>query len=69
MIMERNLVEVVVETALDAAEAGMFPSMLVGDIVEYTELEVDEGFTGVEVKLVVPERPWHSPGSRHLLRG
>jgi hypothetical protein len=68
--MERSLVVVVVvETAVDAAEAVVFPSVLVGDVAEYTELEEPALLTGVEVKEVFAEGSWLSPGSRHSLTG
>jgi hypothetical protein len=40
VVIERSLVVVVVvETAVDAAEAVVFPSVLVGDIAKYAELK------------------------------
>jgi hypothetical protein len=66
VIIERSLVViVVVETAVDAAEAVMFPSVLVGDVAKYAELEEPVLLTGVEVKEVLAEGSWSSPGSGH----
>jgi hypothetical protein len=68
--MERNLVVVVVvETAVDAAEAVMFPSMLVGDIAKDAELEESALLTGVEVEEIFAEGSGFSPGSGHSLEG
>jgi hypothetical protein len=68
--MERSLVVVVVvETAVDAAEAVVFPSVLVGDVAKYTELKEPALLTGVEVKEVFAEGSWLSPGSGHSLKG
>jgi hypothetical protein len=70
VIIERSLVVViVVETAVDAAEAVMFPSVLVGDIAKYTELEEALLLTRVEVEQVLGEGAGLSPGSGHSLRG
>jgi hypothetical protein len=64
-----SVVVVVVETAVDAAEIAMFPSVLVGDIAEYAELEEVLLLTGVEVKQVLSEGAGFSPGSGHSLKG
>jgi hypothetical protein len=70
VIIERSLVViVVVETAVDAAEAVMFPSVLVGDVAKYAELKEPALLTGVEVKEVLAEGSWFSPGSGHSLEG
>jgi hypothetical protein len=70
VVIERSLVVViVVETAVDAAEAVMFPSVLVGDVAKYMELEEPVRLTGVEVKEVFAESSWSSPGSGHSLEG
>jgi hypothetical protein len=70
VIIERSLVVViVVETAVDAAEAVMFLSVLVGDVAKYAELEEPALLTGVEVKEVFAEGSWFSPGSGHSLKG
>jgi hypothetical protein len=70
VIIEQSLVVViVVETAMDAAEAVMFLSMLVGDVAKYTELEEPALLTGLEVKEVLAEGSWSSPGSGHSLEG
>jgi hypothetical protein len=70
VVIERSLVVVVVvETAVDAAEAVMFPSVLVGDVVKYVEFEEPALLTGVEVKEVLAKGSWSSPGSGHSLEG
>jgi hypothetical protein len=70
VIIERSLVVVVVvEAAVDAAEAVVFPSVLVGDVAKYAELEEPALLTGVEVKEVFAEGSWLSPGSGHSLKG
>jgi hypothetical protein len=70
VVIERSLVVVVVvETAMDAAEAVVFPSVLVGDVAKYAELEEPVLLTGVEVKEVFAEGLWFSPGSGHSLEG
>jgi hypothetical protein len=53
---------------MDAAEAVVFPSVLVGDIAKYAELEELVLLTGVEVKEVFAKGSWLSPGSGHSLR-
>jgi hypothetical protein len=55
----------VVETAVDVAETVMFLSVLVGDVAKYAELEEPVLLTGVEVKEVLAEGSWSSPGSGH----
>jgi hypothetical protein len=68
VIIERSLVVVVVvETAVDVAEAVMFLSVLVGDVAKYAELEEPALLTGMEVKEVFAEGSWSSPGSGHSL--
>jgi hypothetical protein len=67
MIM--GLVVVMVDETLDAAEAGVFPSMLVRDVAEYVEFEVMFGFARVEVKQVFSEGVRLSLGSGHSLKG
>jgi hypothetical protein len=70
VIIERSLVVVVVvETAVDAAEAVVFPSMLVGDVAKYAEFKEPALLTGVEVKEVLSKGSWSGPGSRHSLEG
>jgi hypothetical protein len=70
VVIEQSLVVVVVvEAAVDAAEAVMFPSVLVGDVAKYAELEEPALLTGVEVKEVLSEGSWSSPGSGHSLEG
>jgi hypothetical protein len=70
VVIERSLVVVVVvETAVDAAEAVVFPSVLVGDIAKYAELKEPELLTGVEVKEVLSKGLWSGPGSGHSLEG
>jgi hypothetical protein len=70
VVIERSLVVVVViETAVDAAEAVVFLSVLVGDVAKYAELEEPALLTGVEVKEVFAEGSWFSPGSGHSLEG
>jgi hypothetical protein len=70
VVIERSLVVVVViEAAVDAAEAVMFLSVLVGDVAKYTEFEEPALLTGVEVKEVFAEGSWLSPGSGHSLKG
>jgi hypothetical protein len=46
----------------------VFPSVLVGDVAKYAELEEPVLLTGVEVKEVFAEGSWLSPGSGHSLR-
>jgi hypothetical protein len=70
VVIERSLVvAVMVETAVDAAEAVMFPSVLVGDIAKDTELKESALLTGVEVEEIFVEGSGFSPGSRHSLEG
>jgi hypothetical protein len=70
VVIERSLVVVVVvETTVDAAEAVVFPSVLVGDVVKYAELKESVQLTGVEVKEIFAEGSWLSPGSGHSLKG
>jgi hypothetical protein len=70
VIIERSLVVVVVvEAAVDAAKAVVFPSVLIGDVAKYAELEESMQLTGVEVKEVFTEGSWFSPGSGHSLEG
>jgi hypothetical protein len=70
VVIERSLVVVVVvETAVDAAEAVVFLSVLVGDVAKYVELEESAWLTGVEVKEIFAEGLWLSPGSGHSLEG
>jgi hypothetical protein len=70
VVIERSLVVViVVETAVDAAEAVMFPSVLVGDVAKDTELEESALLTRVEVEEIFAEGSWFSPGSGHSLEG
>jgi hypothetical protein len=70
VVIERSLVVVVVvEAAVNAAEAVMFPSVLVGDVVKYAELEEPALLTGVEIKEVLSEGLWSGPGSGHSLKG
>jgi hypothetical protein len=70
VVIERSLVVVVVvETAVDAAEAVVFPSVLVGDVAKYAEFEEPALLTGVEVKEVLVKGSWRSPRSGHSLEG
>jgi hypothetical protein len=70
VVIERGLVVVVVvETAVDATEVVMFPSVLVGDVAKYAEFEEPALLTGVEVKKVFTEGSWSSPGSGHSPEG
>jgi hypothetical protein len=64
-----SVVVVVVKAAVDVTEVGVFPSVLIGDVVEYTEFEEALLLTGVEVKQVLFEGTGFSPGSGHSLRG
>jgi hypothetical protein len=64
-----SVVVIVVETAMDAAEVAMFPSVLVGDIAEYAEFKEALLLTGVEVEQVLSEGTGFSPGSGHSLKG
>jgi hypothetical protein len=54
---------------VDVAEAVVFPSVLVGVVAKYAELEEPALLTGVEVKEVFAKGSWLSPRSGHSLTG
>jgi hypothetical protein len=45
-----GLVVVMVDATLDPTEAGVFPSVLIRDVAEYSEFDVTLGFARVEVE-------------------
>jgi hypothetical protein len=70
VVIEWSLVVVVViEAAVDAAEAVVLSSVLVGDVAKYAELEEPALLTRVEVKEVFAEGLWLSPRSGHSQKG
>jgi hypothetical protein len=51
--------------ASDVTEAGVFPSVLYGDVVKDAPPEVCVGLLGFKVKVVLGKGTWLSPGSWH----